>query len=133
MRQRTRNYSIPQRRIIFDKTQGVCHFCGDAIEFERYDLRREGELSTWSIDHIKQIDKGGADSIENCLPVCVTCNRLRWQRTGVNLREALFLGIIVMKEINTGSELGKRISELREKRLAENRRRRKPNIELPVT
>lgn len=99
-------YSAAERRIIFDKTQGVCHFCGDPLLFEKYDLRREGEIATWNIDHVNQRCKGGAESIENCLPICVTCNRLRWERTGANLREALFLGIIALKEVKKGSVVG---------------------------
>ena len=131
MRRRTKVYSVAERKIIFDKTQGVCHFCGDPIVFEKYDLRRE-EFGSWNIDHINQRDKGGAESIENCLPACVACNALRWNRAGANLREALFLGIIAIKEMKRGSDVGKRIVELKEKRLAENRRRRKPREEMPA-
>lgn len=117
---------------IFQKTHGCCHFCGDPLDFAKYDLRGENEIGSWNIDHVVQKDKGGLKGIENCLPACVTCNRLRWNRTGANLREALFLGIIAIKEMERNSELGKRIEELKEKRLAENRKRRKPREEMPV-
>jgi hypothetical protein len=32
-----------ERRIVFEKTQGICHFCGDTLEFEKYDLKDENE------------------------------------------------------------------------------------------
>jgi hypothetical protein len=132
MRRRTKVYSAAERRIIFDKTQGVCHFCGDPLIFEKYDLRREEVIGSWNIDHVNQRWKGGAESIENCLPACVTCNRLRWNRPGANLREALFLGIIAIKEMRRGSVLGKQLEVLKDKRIAENLRRRRPRKETPV-
>lgn len=117
---------------IFEKTRGCCHFCGDPLDFAKYDLRVENEIGSWNIDHVVQKDKGGSKDLENCLPACVECNRLRWNRTGANLREALFLGIISIKEMERGSELGKLIGELKAKRLAENRKRRKLSEGIPV-
>jgi hypothetical protein len=62
----------------------------------------------------------------------VTCNRLRWNPPGANLREALLLGIIAIKEIRRGSVLGKQLGVLKDKRMAENRKRRRPRKETPV-
>ena len=111
---------------IFQKSRGCCHFCGDPLIFENYDV---GNVKgSWNIDHVIQKSKGGLKGTDNCLPACVPCNRLRWNYTG----EALFLGIIALKEIRKNSEVGRKLIELKTKRLDENRKRRKPRIEIPI-
>jgi 5-methylcytosine-specific restriction endonuclease McrA len=115
---------------IFQKSRGCCHFCGDSLIFENYDV---GSVKgSWNIDHVIQKSKGGLKGIDNCLPACVPCNRLRWNYTGEELREALFLGIIALKEIRKNSEVGRKLIELKTKRLDENRSRRKPKVEISV-
>src|ERR1700738_3321705 len=92
-------------KAIFDKTRGVCHFCGDSVVFEKYDLR--GEIGSWNIDHVNQKSKGGSKDVENCLPACASCNRLRWGYQGNRLRELLSLGQIADDQIRKNSPLGK--------------------------
>ncbi len=76
---------------IFNRTTGHCHFCGDAISFERRGWA--ADLSGyWALDHVIQRHKGGRRGADNCLPACTRCNRLRWHRTGPALRELLELG-----------------------------------------
>ena len=113
-----------ERKSVFQKTQGICHFCGDILEFEKYDLRDENEPGDWNYDHVNQKDKGGAKHIENCLPAHVTCNRIRWNYKGDRLRELISLGIIADEEIRKGTPLGKRLREIREKRKERTRNRR---------
>jgi 5-methylcytosine-specific restriction endonuclease McrA len=110
-------------RRIFGKTDGHCHFCGDAIKFEKrgWHARPDGH---WEVDHVIQKHKGGAKSSDNCLPACMRCNRLRWHRTGKSMRDILLLGIIARKEIKNDSRLGRELKILRKKRLAENKARR---------
>ena len=66
----------------------------------------------------------GSHSPENCLPACTRCNRLRWHRTGKDVRELLLLGLIAQGQINKKTQTGFKLEELRQKRLAANRRRR---------
>ncbi len=68
--------------------------------------------------------KGGMSNLDNYLPACTSCNRLRWGREGDKLREVLLMGLIAVQEIKKGSALGEELATLKEKRLAENRRRR---------
>jgi hypothetical protein len=109
--------TIPGRRAVFDKTNGHCHFCGDKLVFEHY------ELGEWELDHVIQKKKGGTNSPENYLPACGKCNHLRWHRSGKDLRDVIFLGLIANDEVTRKSELGKRLKELRDKRLERNETR----------
>src|SRR5205823_7777006 len=70
----------------------------------------------WEIDHVIQRNKGGTAGADNCLPACTRCNRLRWHRTGVAIRELLFYGLIAIHQIQKGSELGDELERLGKKR-----------------
>ncbi len=113
-----------QLRKIFNKTKGHCHFCGDRVQFEKRGWRAGALKGYWEVDHIIQLDKGGKDSVENCLPACTMCNRLRWSRRGFKLRKLIFLGLIALDEMKKDTELGRRIRKLKRKRKLLNKRRR---------
>lgn len=113
-------------KAIFEKTEGHCHFCGDSLVLEKYGVKDINDLDgAWEADHVIQQGKGGSKNVENCLPSCVRCNRLRWHRKGDDLRELIFLGLIAKDEIKKGSTVGKLISELKNKRDESNRNRRR--------
>jgi 5-methylcytosine-specific restriction endonuclease McrA len=114
-----------QLRIIWKKTQGHCHFCGDPIVFGRRGWKEGDLFGYWEVDHIIQRGKGGNKSIENCLPACTRCNRLRWHRSGEKIRELLLLGLIAKDEIKQKSKIGKALDESRKRRLLLNIKRRK--------
>jgi HNH endonuclease len=111
-------------RAIFEKTNGHCHFCGDPITFEHRGWARVPD-GHWEVDHVAQRHKGGAASVENCLPACTGCNRQRWSYTGDDLRELLLMGVVAQYEVRRGSELGRRLVDRRSKRLEQNRARRR--------
>ena len=114
------------RKDVFGRTAGHCHFCGDSIVFENYGRGQpEGLDGAWEIDHVIQRGKGGARTIDNCLPACIRCNRLRWHRTGSELRELILLGLVAHDEIKRGSKLGQTILSLKTERLRRNDVRRK--------
>ena len=114
--------------MIFEKTNGHCHFCGDAVVLEKYGYRNiNSSDGAWEIDHVVQKGKGGNKSPENCLPACVKCNRLRWHRKGDNIRNLMQLGLIANDEIKKGSEIGKTVKKLFDKRLENNKKRQRNN------
>jgi len=116
-------------RKIFLRTEGHCHFCGDRLVFEKYGWKKLNNLiGAWEADHVIQRGKGGSESAENCLPACVRCNRLRWHRKGHDIRELLLLGLIANVEINRKSDIGRKILELKSKRIEENRKRRRSKL-----
>lgn len=112
-----------QLREIYDRTKGHCHFCGDLVVFEKRGWA-EDLTGYWEVDHVIQRRKGGSRTTENCLAACTRCNRLRWHRTGEGVRELLLLGLIARDEIARRSPEGRRLSELRMERLAQNASRR---------
>jgi 5-methylcytosine-specific restriction endonuclease McrA len=113
-------------KLIFDRTAGHCHFCGDPLVLAKYGWKALDDLDgAWELDHVIQKAKGGSENDGNCLPACVRCNRLRWHRQGRVLRELLLLGLVAKDEIKKSSPLGKAILELKERRLQNNRNRRR--------
>ncbi|MDD4286789.1 MAG: HNH endonuclease signature motif containing protein [Candidatus Peribacteraceae bacterium] len=114
--------------LIFQKTEGHCHFCGDPLILKKYGCKNINDLNgAWEADHVIQRAKGGKKEADNCLPACVYCNRLRWNRKGDNLREVLLLGLIAKDQMKKSSPIGKTLTGLMMKRLTSNeRRRRKP-------
>ncbi|MDD5041489.1 MAG: HNH endonuclease [Candidatus Peribacteraceae bacterium] len=112
--------------IIFQKTEGHCHFCGDPLRLHKYGCKDINDLGgAWEADHVIQRGKGGKKEAENCLPACVRCNRLRWHRKGNNLRELLLLGLIAKDEIKKSSAVGNTLKAMRAKRLMNNKKRRR--------
>jgi HNH endonuclease len=114
-----------QLRTIWEKTNGHCHFCGDPVSLRKRGYRRQRADGCWEVDHVVQRHKGGVGSIENFLPACASCNRLRWHRRGAALRELLVLGIIAKSEIEKLTETGKELVRLRAGHVSRTARRRK--------
>lgn len=114
-----------QLRAIWQKTNGHCHFCGDPVSLRKRGYRRQRADGCWEVDHVVQRDKGGPRLIENCLPACTSCNRLRWHRRGAGIRELLVLGLIAKSEIEKLSDTGKELVRLRAGQVRRTARRRK--------
>lgn len=112
-------------RQIWEKTNGHCHFCGDPVVFEKRGWRQGDMDGYWEADHVVQRAKGGSPTVENCLPACTRCNRLRWFYKGEEIRELLLLGVIAKAEVNKGSTIGQALVELKKLRLEKNLKRRK--------
>ncbi|NCQ17906.1 MAG: HNH endonuclease [Ignavibacteria bacterium] len=125
---RIKRFTLPEKKDIFNKTLGHCHFCGDALIFERRGRNPYPPLSgQWEIDHVVQVSRGGKESIENNLPICTQCNMLRWFRSGNNLREILRLGLVAKDEVIKDSATGKKLVELNSAReIKKQSRRSKP-------
>ena len=101
------------RELIRAKTGGLCHICG-------------GRLGPrWVADHVKPVARGGHSGVENFLPACGTCNRLKWHRKPSMIRKILQLGVYCQKEISSGTELGEEIQSMFRKKAAAARSRRK--------
>jgi len=112
-------------RAVYDKTDGHCHFCGDKVVLENYGKKSKPYPDgAWELDHVIQRKKGGVSASANYLPACKQCNHLRWHRSGEQLREIIFLGLIAKDEIRAKTKLGREIDAKQEKRRAQNRDRR---------
>ena len=61
-----RKLTASERREIYDKCDNHCAYCGEYIKYE--DMQ---------VDHVMPLHKGGADSIDNMLPACRSCNHYK--------------------------------------------------------
>lgn len=62
------------RRTLVRKHGGVCALCGKPV------LLQDGHADSASIDHIRPVSKGGADTIENMQLAHERCNRRKGDR-----------------------------------------------------
>lgn len=101
-----------KRGEVFKKTGGTCHVCGGRVG------RR------WQADHVVPHRAGGRSDVQNYLPICKECNRLRWFHSPDVIRLIMRLGIYAKLEIRHETELGERLVVLLQKRLRGNKNRR---------
>jgi 5-methylcytosine-specific restriction endonuclease McrA len=109
---------------IFSRTKGHCHFCGDPLVLDS-SAKTDHDEGAWEIDHVIQKGKGGSNGLSNCLAACIKCNRLRWNRSGQEVRDLLLYGLIARDEIKKKTQIGEAIEGLKEKRLLANQNRRR--------
>ena len=79
----------------------------------------------WWVEHVIPHSLGGSNDSDNLLPSCRLCNSVRSNHTPEYVRQILFLGSVIIREVNCHSPLGIAINEcvrLREKRLASKRK-----------
>jgi 5-methylcytosine-specific restriction endonuclease McrA len=100
------------RATVLAKTAGTCHVCGGAVGDE------------WQADHVVPFIRGGTSELDNYLPICVTCNRLRWSYPPTVFRMVIRLGIYAKDEIKRDTPLGRQLLRLATTRLARSHRRR---------
>lgn len=101
------------RAAVYAKTAGLCHICGGPA----------GER--WHADHVVPHARGGAHRVDNYLPACGPCNRLRWHRTPDDIRRILQLGIYAARHMSAGTKLGRKLTEYVARQRAANRKRRR--------
>jgi 5-methylcytosine-specific restriction endonuclease McrA len=94
---RTTDSSRSRDKIVFAKTDGHCHFCGDVLTFRNFG--RSKRKRDWVIDHVIYRASGGPSTVDNYLPACSRCNGLRWNRPGYQVQGLLLLGVIAANEI----------------------------------
>jgi hypothetical protein len=108
-----RGLSASRRKTVRDITGGVCHVCGGKLG------------SGWQADHVVPVKLGGAHVVENFLPICAECNRLRWSYSPQVLRLIIRMGVYVKHEIRQQTALGQQLVELASKRISHTRDRRR--------
>ncbi len=109
----TRRTLTPRQRAnVLAKTGGTCHVCGSAAG------------QGWQADHVIPHLHGGAHSLDNYLPICKECNRLRWSYRPEVLRLMLRFGVYIKREIRNDTKLGRRLIKLATRRLRQSGKRR---------
>ena len=95
-----RSLTRKERDEVQKKTAGTCHFCGAQLN------------GSWQADHVIAHLFGGECTVENCLPICVECNRLRWSYPPEVLRLMLRFGRYAKQEIRHWTKLGDQLVRL---------------------
>ncbi len=104
--------SDEDRERIAQKTARTCHVCGGALG------------AKWQADHVVPHTLGGKATLDNYLPICKECNRLRWFYSPDVIRLIMRLGTYAKNEIRHGTTLGEELLSLVLTRLESNRNRR---------
>lgn len=100
-----------QRAIVLAKTEGTCHVCGIQLD------------AKWQADHVVPHLHGGTSTVENCLPICPLCNRLRWSYQPDVIQMIMRLGVYAKREIRHETPLGRELLALAARRLSRNKGR----------
>ena len=58
------------RRVIFERGEWRCKYCGDLID-----------ALTGTLDHVRPVSKGGGNEAENLVACCMMCNSIKAGRT----------------------------------------------------
>lgn len=67
MRQRVRRrLTKAERQAVYDKCKGHCAYCGCGLEY-----------NDMQVDHAQPLRCGGADTLNNMLPACRSCNHYK--------------------------------------------------------
>jgi 5-methylcytosine-specific restriction endonuclease McrA len=88
--------SRSERDGVLAKTGGRCHFCGDFIKDDK-----------WQVDHLSVHSLGGPHSIDNYLPAHPSCNRYRFGYGPEEFLGVLKLGVWLRTLIIRKTPLGK--------------------------
>ena len=66
VKKKRKSYSKEERKIIYDRSGGLCELCGQRLLLENMTL-----------DHIVPLSMGGKDDMENLQASCFNCNQLK--------------------------------------------------------
>ncbi|MEW4923255.1 HNH endonuclease [Algibacter sp. 2305UL17-15] len=115
--------NIKQRKIVFCKTEGLCHICGCELNINKFEA-----------DHVKPHSQGGNEITDNFLPSCSKCNNYRWNYSPEEIQWILKLGVWLKTKIQERDNIGLRTASefLLDEVKRENRRNlpRKPKVKL---
>ncbi len=67
-----------QRIAVYYKFAGHCTYCGCEID-----------LSNMQVDHIKALERGGTDDMDNLYPACRSCNKYKDTLTIEDFRQRI--------------------------------------------
>lgn len=89
-----KNYTQSVRKMIYSKANGTCQLCGRKIAYEEMTL-----------DHIKPLAMGGADSVENLACTCKSCNQFKSSILPEEFMERITRIFLYQMEKKTGNSL----------------------------
>ena len=102
-------------KLIWLKTAGHCHFCGDQLDDDH-----------WQADHVVPRMRAGNDDVSNLLPICPECNKLRSAKSPAGIRKRFRLGVYAWPALrDEKGDLGKLLRALIERKDSTNALKRK--------
>lgn len=78
-------YSDEELTVIFDRTDGKCHICGDRLAFRNY-AKPNSAWGAWEVEHSNPKAKGGTNRRNNLYAAHITCNRSKGARSTRSVR-----------------------------------------------
>lgn len=66
------------RKLVYDKCNGHCAYCGCKLEYK--DMQ---------VDHVLAVGRGGSNDIDNLLPACRQCNYDKHKKTIEGFRKRI--------------------------------------------
>lgn len=81
-RETDKRYTDSELLWVFNRSDGVCVYCGSDISFHAY--LAFGQRGSWVVDRFIPLEKGGTDQIFNWVAACPACSyhkgwRLPWE------------------------------------------------------
>ena len=73
-----RQLSKTERREVFQKMRGRCAYCGCELK-----------IREMQVDHVHPLSRGGADTLDNMLPACRSCNHRKGSETVEGFRDSV--------------------------------------------
>lgn len=74
-----------RRQTVWDKTGGLCAYCGMSLMSDDAVRRNDGRVpsgtSRMVVDHVVPRARGGKDAIGNLAPACSDCNCIKGSRS----------------------------------------------------
>lgn len=92
-----RRWSSATKVEVLTKTAGHCYSCGQKL----------GGVVPTDICHIIPFSAGGSDEVENLLPGCRICNRVRQNFTPHQIQRILSIGSVLVREVDRETKLGR--------------------------
>ncbi len=89
---------------IFDKTAGLCRYCGKQLSWSNYG--RVGSRGAWEVDHSVPVSRGGTDYYRNLWPACVFCNTDKGTLTGSEYMRDEAVALPTHRGVGLGEILG---------------------------
>lgn len=107
-----RRHRIETLAFILAKTDSCCGYCGSSLDAD--------DVSSWQIDHVVPLSRGGSDSTENLVAACRSCNLRKGSKTVEEFRKSEHLRLLGLirdagEEIVNSALLGKHADQIVER------------------